>query len=343
MGQTKKEDLKESESENTGFTRRDFGKLMTRFFTRITSEHTKKSYRLSFESFRTFLFSKSLINQGENYRDSMWYLITCNATDANYLVELFQLHEKKSGILAETVNKKVNNIAEFIRFCHRFDLTYWTVSVKPIRVDNYRESSIEGPSLDKVRHALNYAVSAAKTSYTGHRNYLILRLIFECNLRAVSIAEIYYDDIDFKNRQIKYIKKLRCDKTGRADLSDNCLHALNEYLEERTKFLGRPGMRYRRKNGPLFFDMKGNALKRSAILQMVIDVGKAVGIESDWTLNRLRHASARAAIDLAAVRNIPLVDVKDWAGKKTMKALLAYADQSRPNIKQITNDLSHMI
>jgi len=325
-------------------TRRDFGKLITVFMAKIQSKDTKRSYVNSFESFRDFMYSKKLIRGDDNYREALWYLVRSKNTDAQHLAELFQLHEKNAGILASTVNRKIGHLAKIVSYFHGKDIIYWQLTLDRIPTDEDREPQLVGPPIEVVKEALNHTLVMSRSDFHCARNYLIMRLIFECSLRATSLAAIDMEDLELADNYLKYIKKGRKDKTGRADLLPNAMEAMQTYLKEREKFLSRPGMKYRKKkSGPLFLNRAAKRMTRESIINLVLDIGASAGIPGEWSLNRLRHSSVRAALDVAAVRQISLVDVKNWSGKKSMKSLLAYADESRPNIQQITKDLSDML
>lgn len=155
---------------------------------------------------------------------------------------------------------------------------------------------------------------AAKDSF---RNYLIIKLMWQCGLRISEISNLMVRDIDFLDKKIKIVQSKR-DKDRYVPITQDLLREIRFYMD---------GVKIER--GPVFLSTHKKPISTRRIQQLVERYVKEAKIQKHVSAHTFRHSFAvqflKATKNLRALQQI--------LGHSNIKATEIYLNLSFDDIQ----------
>jgi len=210
----------------------------------------------------------------------------------------------------------------FLRYCAKQRYTQMDFSglVPPVR--RYRHASLPKGMEDSALERMLKAVK--RDTAFGARDYAILLMMMAYGVRAVSVAQILLEDLDWNHSRMR----IRAQKGGKevvVPLLDQVGEALVQYL------------RYRPANTPfreVFLGLKApfRPLSGLAIARVVLEHMKKAGVKSPRSgVRTLRHSWAIRAL----AHNSTIKSIADVLGHRYIDTTFIYAKADVNSLKEV--------
>lgn len=280
------------------------------------SPKTRKEYSRDFQEFTQFLGYDP---------HSFLQLSQLEATTAILAYRQF-LYDK--GLKVNTVNRKIAAIKSLVNFAVQMGISTLTLAgIKADQVITYRDTTgIPGTEYKKILALPN------RDTFSGLRDYAILRLLWDLALRRSEIEQINLGDVNLRDRSLLIVSKGRQDQQ-KLTLPRKSVEAIRNYLELRG---------YSPAAQPLFIRLsykdRGERLTSKAIYRMVRSYAEKAGIEKVMSPHRVRHSSITHALD----KGMSIRDTQKFSRHKDANTLFIYDDNrldSQGNVAEIVSDI----
>lgn len=170
--------------------------------------------------------------------------------------------------------------------------SFYTFMLHTDRCEQVPTELINSPRLEsKLPDTLSYAeilelFAVIDLSHPlGHRNRAILEVAYSCGLRVSEITSLTFGDLFLDQSVIRVIGK--GDKQRLVPISQNAMHYLLLYLEQRTQMTPR-----RSDDRIVFLNQNGGKLTRVMIFIIIRDLAVKAGISKRISPHTLRHSFA---------------------------------------------------
>lgn len=154
------------------------------------------------------------------------------------------------------------------------------------------------------------------------RNYAIFLLAYQHGLRASEIGVLKIGDYDKEDRRI-YIRRIKGGISATYKISLELSKALNDWLKlcNLTQIPEKQFLK-NKSNQVLFLSRKDNPIGRKQLDTLMKFYGEKVDLPEDKRhFHSLRHSCAVSMIS----RGVPIVQVKDWLGHRSINSTMIYA------------------
>lgn len=222
----------------------------------------------------------------------------------------------------ENLQSRGSSLRRFFHYCATHQHTHMDFSglITPVR--RYRHASLpkgmEDSALERVLGAID------KDTPNGARNYAIMILMMAYGLRAVSVAQLLLDDVDWQHARIR----IRAQKGGKEvvlPLMDSVGDALIRYLRHRWR---RTAFR------EMFLSVKApvRPLNNLMISHLVRGYMHAAGVARVGTGARtLRHSWAIRAL----ANDSPIKSIADVLGHRYIDTTFIYAKADLKTLRNV--------
>jgi len=244
---------------------RDAAKRLIEAFFGGRSPDTERAYREDLGRFRRFTGAKDLDDLARRFLG----LGPGMANDAVIRFKNALLGAKKAP---KTINRHLSAIRSFVRFARTLGMIVWSLEVKGVKDQTYRDT--RGPGLEKIEKLF----AAARSSRTPARDEALLRMIFDLGLRASEVAKIDLEHVALADGHVAIKGKGHLQRQD-LTLPDETSAALLAWLEVR-------GL----EPGPVF------GLTRKSVWRVVNRLGKRAGFKV-WP-HGLRHTAITTLLDM---------------------------------------------
>ena len=158
----------------------------------------------------------------------------------------------------------------------------------------------------------------------GYRDRTILELLYSTGIRKSELMNLKLEDVDYEGGYLRVNQG-----KGNKDRVTPIGRIACQYLETYIKGI-RPLILNAKTNPHLFLSLKGNALSKNALGQMIEKYAKQSGIEKQITTHTFRRSCATAMIKNKAN---PMY-VKDLLGHSSLESIQAYCNLSIVDLKE---------
>lgn len=279
---------------------------------------TARSYRQKLNDFRRFVKRCSL-NSLASWFKTVGPARTAIKVDA-YLNKL-----KKRSLAPGTINTYMSAIRSILKALHHYHLITWQINVKGVRSQKYRNTA--GPGFDGIRRLVDFA--RERGDKKGMRDYAMLRIIYESNLRRQEIVNLTWSEVDWDAGELSVIRKKRREPIKKT-LSPQALEALLQWKNSSQC----------RELGPVFYSLRRHhpRLSGSGVYFIISKLGTDAGV-TRVTPTGIRHAATTRALELTNNTHA----VKDWADHVSFDTTNVYNDNRLRAKAEITNLLASEI
>ncbi len=279
------------------------------------SPKTRKEYSRDFQEFSQFLGYDPY---------SFLQLSQLEATTAVLAYRQF-LYDK--GLKVNTVNRKIAAIKSLVNFAVQMGISTLTLAgIKSDKVTTYRDTTgIPGTEYKKI------LALPDRETFSGLRDYAILRLLWDLALRRSEISNINVGDVNCRDRSLLIIGKGRQDQE-KLTLPQKSAEAIAKYQQ----------LRGGNKEQPLFIRIsykdRGERLTPKAIYRIVRSYAERAGINKIMSPHRVRHSSITHALN----KGMSIRDTQKFSRHKDANTLFIYDDNrldSQGNVAEIVSDI----
>lgn len=243
----------------------------------------------------------TVLEYGSDLRTFFRYIV---AQDAGMSPDELDLQFDMSYIDTERIKKITTfDILKFLDYCNRkrknsastrarkvsaLNGYFNYISAKMKYIDSNPMDAIDSPKTKKAlpKYLTLEQSLALLNSVDGEykeRDYCILVLFLNCGLRVAEMASLNVSDINFDEGTL--IVTGKGNKQRKLYLNDACMTAITEYLKVRP----RDGVTDR---DALFISRLKKRMGRQAIQNMVYRYLKKIGLDSGYSVHKLRHTAA---------------------------------------------------
>ena len=168
------------------------------------------------------------------------------------------------------------------------------------------------------------------TTPLGIRNRAILETFYSSAIRVSELASLTLNDID-RHRGLLVIHHGKGDKDRLSPISASALEWLDKYINDvRPKFdRGRAGT-------ALFIGIRGRAMVRGSLTQLVADIKQSAGITKHGACHLLRHSAATQMMENGA----DLRSLQAFLGHEHISTTQIYTHMTLGRLKEV-HDKTH--
>lgn len=209
------------------------------------------------------------------------------------------------GLASATINRRLAAVRTFIKAANAADFLPWTVNVPGLKQEAKRD--MRGPGEDGFKAMLAACISP--------RDRAILRLLYGSGLRRSEVVSIDIEDVDLAGGTVMVQGKGKREKASNP-IRPHTRDAIVEWIKLRGE-----------KPGPLFLNSSGTRLSDNALYQVVVDLGKKIGIVV--RPHGLRHSSVTMVADKKGVRV-----AQSFARHANIQTTMGYIDNRQNEAKE---------
>ena len=294
------------------------------------SENYQLSTRISLESFATWLERARLAQQlGEKAIEEMLKggtdlpqcLFEPREVTHDHISD-FLSHKKRLGLSSASIKLVVIAIRIFFRWLTaRNKIAKDPAALLPLpRIERYLPETLNELQIDRL---LDGVIMDAPL---GLRDRAMLELLYASGLRASELTGLTLDRIDFDNRIVRVTGK--GNKTRIVPVGKVACEAINTYLEKE-----RPDLVSKRTGMEVFLSNRGTKLTTVRLWQIVKEVAKRAGIDTNVYPHLLRHSFATHLLSGGADLRI----IQEMLGHADISTTQIYTHVDQRRLKAVHN------
>ncbi len=157
------------------------------------------------------------------------------------------------------------------------------------------------------------------------RDYCILTIFLNCGLRVAEMSSLNISDINFDEKTMVVTGK--GNKQRKIYLNEMCMDAIHEYLQVRPK----DGVKDR---DALFISRLKKRMGRQAIQNMVYRYLDKIGLDSGYSVHKLRHTAATLMYQHSGT---DVLVIKDILGHENLATTEIYTHLLNENLREATD------
>jgi integrase/recombinase XerC len=274
---------------------------------------TIRAYARDFQDFAGFLGSPSV-------DAAMRSLLASSKGEATESVIAYREAMLGRGLAPATVNRRLAAIRSLIEMANQVELVSWTLKVKNLKTETYRDT--RGPGRSGFARMVREL--EGRTDTRALRDRAVLRLLYDCALRRAEVETLDLEHLDLAGDRVFPLRKGKSAREPRT-IPPETKAALVAWLQLR-------GV----DPGPLFTNgrKRSGRLTANGIYAMVRSLGVATG--QRVTPHGLRHASITDALELT---NGNLMSVAKFSGHAKLDTIRIYDD----NRRDVAGDVARLV
>ncbi len=253
------------------------------------SDNYQLSTRISLESFAHWLERRRLTEQlGEEALQQMLQagtpppqvVFTLDEVSSQLITD-FLAHKKRAGLSAASIKLIVVAIKIFFRWLTaRKRIERDPAEVFPLpRIERYLPETLNELQVERLLDGID--VNAPR----GLRDRAMLELLYASGLRVSELVDARLEFLDFDNRILRVTGK--GSKTRLVPVGTKACDAIKTYLHRE-----RPGMVKKKTGNEIFLSARGTKLTTVRVWQIVKQIAKIAGIDTNVYPHLLRHSFA---------------------------------------------------
>jgi integrase/recombinase XerD len=199
------------------------------------------------------------------------------------LISAYLATRKRAGLAAGSIKLELVAIKTFLRYLHasgKIDADAGELLTLP-RVERYLPETLNEVQVEQLLEA----VPRLADDPLALRNRAMLELLYASGLRISELTGARWENIDLADGMIRVFGKGR--KTRLVPVGAKARAALARYLEH-----GRPKLVLPRTGGELFLSNRGSKLTTQRVYDIVKEIAKLSGLETNIYPHLLRHSFA---------------------------------------------------
>ena len=219
-----------------------------------------------------------------------------------------------------SINRKISSLNSYYKFL----LKTGDIKINPLNEHKAlkTKSTIQLPfsetEISNVLNPLNF-----DKSFEGHRDYLILELLYTTGIRRQELIDLKIQNIDYSNKRIKVLGKRN--KERYIPLISSTIESIDKYLKYRDK------LKNIKSNDKLFLTSKGKSIYDNLVYRITKKYFTGFSTKSKKSPHILRHSFATHLLNNGADLN----SVKDLLGHTSLAATQVYTNRSIEEIKKV--------
>jgi integrase/recombinase XerD len=233
------------------------------------SDNYQLSVRRSLESFAKWLLKEHAIDEPNG--------ITLP------LISAYLAARKRAGLAAGSIKLELVAVKTFLRYLHasgKINADVGETLTLP-RVERYLPETLNEMQVEQLLDA----VPRQDDDPLALRNRAMLELLYASGLRVSELTGARWENIDLADGMIRVLGKGR--KTRLVPVGTKAREAIRRYLEH-----GRPKLVRPRTGGELFLSNRGGKLTTQRVYDIVKQIAKLSGLETNIYPHLLRHSFA---------------------------------------------------
>ena len=219
-----------------------------------------------------------------------------------------------------SINRKISSLNSYYKFL----LKIGDIKINPLieHKSLKTKSTIQLPfsetEISNVLNPLNF-----DKSFEGHRDFLILELLYTTGIRRQELIDLKIQNIDYSNKRIKVLGKRN--KERYIPLISSTIESIDKYLKYRD------GLKNIKSNDKLFLTSKGKSIYDNLVYRITKKYFSGFSTKSKKSPHILRHSFATHHLNNGADLN----SVKDLLGHTSLAATQVYTNRSIEEIKKV--------
>jgi len=219
-----------------------------------------------------------------------------------------------------SINRKISSLNSYYKFL----LKTGDIKINPLNEHKAlkTKSTIQLPfsetEISNVLNPLNF-----DKSFEGHRDYLILELLYTTGIRRQELIDLKIQNIDYSNKRIKVLGKRN--KERYIPLISSTIESIDKYLKYRGE------LKNIKSNDKLFLTSKGKSIYDNLVYRITKKYFTGFSTKSKKSPHILRHSFATHLLNNGADLN----SVKDLLGHTSLAATQVYTNRSIEEIKKV--------
>ena len=219
-----------------------------------------------------------------------------------------------------SINRKISSLNSYYKFL----LKTGDIKINPLNEHKAlkTKSTIQLPfsetEISNVLNPLNF-----DKSFEGHRDYLILELLYTTGIRRQELIDLKIQNIDYSNKRIKVLGKRN--KERYIPLISSTIESIDKYLKYRDE------LKNIKSNDKLFLTSKGKSIYDNLVYRITKKYFTGFSTKSKKSPHILRHSFATHLLNNGADLN----SVKDLLGHTSLAATQVYTNRSIEEIKKV--------
>ena len=219
-----------------------------------------------------------------------------------------------------SINRKISSLNSYYKFL----LKTGHIKINPLIEHKAlkTKSTIQLPfsetEISNVLNPLNF-----DKSFEGHRDYLILELLYTTGIRRQELIDLKIQNIDYSNKKIKVLGKRN--KERYIPLISSTIESIDKYLKYRDE------LKNIKSNDKLFLTSKGKSIYDNLVYRITKKYFTGFSTKSKKSPHILRHSFATHLLNNGADLN----SVKDLLGHTSLAATQVYTNRSIEEIKKV--------
>ena len=205
------------------------------------------------------------------------------------------------GLKSRTASRKLSTVRGLFEYLLTEDLIE-SDPTDPVDTPRYGRNVPTVLSLDEVEAILD---APDKTTLEGHRDWVMLEVLYATGLRVTELVELRLKDVDLNGGYVEIVGK--GDRQRIVPLGEVAVDAIQEYVESTRPVLlekhGGPGS-----TPYLFVTRRGSSMTRQGFWKNLKRYGEKAGIDKSISPHKLRHSFATHLLergaDLRIVQNL---------------------------------------
>jgi integrase/recombinase XerC/integrase/recombinase XerD len=211
----------------------------------------------------------------------------------------------REGYEKSSINRKLSAVRGLFRFC----LSEKLIESNPADSLSSPKQSRKLPTVLRPSEVIAFMEAIDTDTTLGIRDRAIFELLYACGLRSEEVVNLYPEDIDFEEEEIRVTGK--GNKTRLVPVGEIALRAVRIYLKRARPLLinGNNGVKYEKPaKASLFLSVRGKQLGTSDIRRRTIKYVRSAAVKTGTSSHVFRHCFAthllEGGADLRAVQEL---------------------------------------
>jgi integrase/recombinase XerC len=281
-------------------------------FEKRYSTHTVLAYNTDLEDFSGFLNAQYALSD---------LLLADHTLIRSWLISLI---DRK--ISTRSVNRKISTLKSFYRFCLKQGLLKINPMLKVVAPRTSKQLPVFLTN-DNLENLLNKV--PFENSYEGNRDKMIITLFYATGIRRAELINSKTSDLDLSAGTLKVLGKRSKERI--VPFGPYVIEQLDDYLNNRAKFLSELKPDSQNSDKPLFLTSKGSPLYPRLVNNTVHKYLSLIAFNSKLSPHVLRHTFATHMLDDGADLNA----IKEILGHSSLAATQVYTHNTIEKLKSI--------
>ena len=280
---------------------------------RNLSENTLSAYSTDLGQFVDFCIDEHDLEAVESVTEN---------TVSNFMVALLD-----RGLKSRTASRKLSTVRGLFEYLLSEEVLE-ADPTEPVDAPKYGRNVPTVLSLDEVEAILD---APDQTSPEGHRDWVMLEVLYATGLRVTELVELRLGDIDVNGGYVEIVGK--GDRQRIVPLGEVAVDAVEEYVDSTRPVL------LKKHGGPgctpyLFVTRRGSSMTRQGFWKNLKRYGNVAGVDKSISPHKLRHSFATHLLERGADLRI----VQNLLGHADISTTEIYTHVAQARLKQMYED-----